>query len=282
MKKKIQVEVREPQYSVITDLTFAQTDAWFGHTTQDLKMDLIYPEDREKKYPCIVWICGGAWLSMDKSAHLAYLAELARKGFVVASVQYRTSNEARFPAQLQDVKAGIRYLRAHAERYHIDPDRFGVMGESAGGYLSCMAALCNDGVYDVGAYPEYSSAVQAACPWYPPTDFRGFPYASAEQCAASPESLLLGKNVMRNQEEALALCPVSLVTQDAPPFLIIHGNQDRTVPFSQGVLLHDALEKAGRDVTLLELEDADHADLCFFQKEVWEAIEKFFREKLKG
>lgn len=282
MKKKIQVQVKEPQYSVITGLTFAQTDAWFGHTMQDLKLDLIYPEDREKNYPCIVWICGGAWLSMDKSAHLAYLAELARKGFVVASVQYRTSNEARFPAQLQDVKAGIRYLRAHAERYHIDPEKFGVMGESAGGYLSCMVALCRDSSYDVGEYREYSSTVQAACPWYPPTDFRGFPYESAEQCAASPESLLLGKNVLRNQEEALALCPVSLVTEDAPPFLIIHGNQDRTVPFSQGVLMHDALEKAGCDVTLLELEEADHADLRFFQKEVWEEIERFFREKLRG
>ena len=88
--------------------------------------------------------------------------------------------------------------------------------------------------------------------------------------------------MLRNQEEALALCPVSLVTEDAPPFLIIHGNQDRTVPFSQGVLMHDALEKAGCDVTLLELEEADHADLRFFQKEVWEEIERFFREKLNG
>ena len=280
MRKKIQAKVREPQFSVTTNIAFAQVDAWFGHTRQDLKLDLIYPEDKEKAYPCIVWICGGAWVSMDKSAHLAYLSELARKGFAVASVQYRTSNEARFPAQLQDVKAAIRYLRAHAERYHIDPERFGVMGESAGGYLTCMAALCEDSGYDVGEYLEYSSRVQAACPWYPPTDFRGFPYDSPEQCAASPESLLLGKNVMRNQEEALSLCPVSFVTKDAPPFLIIHGNQDRTVPFAQGVLLHDKLEEAGCDVTLLELEGADHADRQFFQKEIWEEIARFFGEKL--
>ena len=86
---------------------------------------------QEKEYPCIVWICGGAWLTMDKSAHLAYLTELARKGFVVASVQYRTSNEEKFPAQLQDVKAAIRYLRAHAGRYHIDSEkvrRYGRVG----------------------------------------------------------------------------------------------------------------------------------------------------------
>lgn len=138
MKRTIHVKPAAPQYSVITNITFAQTDAWFGHTTQDLRMDLIYPEDTAHDYPCIVWICGGAWLSIDKSAHLAYLSELARAGFVVASVQYRTSNEAKFPAQLCDVKAAIRYLRAHAARYHIDEAHIGVMGESAGGYLTCM------------------------------------------------------------------------------------------------------------------------------------------------
>ena len=217
---------------------------------------------------------------MDRSAHLAYLSVLAQQGFVVASVEYRTSNEAKFPAPLQDVKAGIRYLRAHADRFNIDPDRIGVMGESAGGYLTCMAALATDPVYDVGENLEYSSAVQAACPWYPPTDFRGFQYSDPEQCAASPESLLLGKNVMRNPEEAIACCPVSFVTKAAPPFLIIHGEDDHTVPFGQGEELHDELEKAGCDVTLLSIEDADHADLHFFQKEVWDEICAFFRAKL--
>ena len=184
MRKNIQVKVKVPQFTVITGLTYAQRDSWFGHTMQDLKMDLIYPEDKERKYPCIVWICGGAWLQMDRSAHLAYLSELARKGFTVASLQYRTSNETPFPGPLEDVKAGIRYLRAHAGRFHIDPEKIGVMGESAGGYLTCMAALATDPSFDVGENLEYSSSVQAACPWYPPTDFRGFPYDSAEQCAA--------------------------------------------------------------------------------------------------
>ena len=79
MKRTIHVKPAAPQYSVITNITFAQTDAWFGHTTQDLRMDLIYPEDTAHDYPCIVWICGGAWLSIDKSAHLAYLSELASR-----------------------------------------------------------------------------------------------------------------------------------------------------------------------------------------------------------
>ena len=280
MRENLKVKVTAPQYTVVSGVTFAQVDAWFGHTRRDLKMDIIYPEDGTRKYPCVVWICGGAWLRMDRSAHLAYLSELARSGFVVASVEYRTSNEGNFPDQLTDVKAGIRYLRAMSRRYHVDVERFGVMGESAGGYLAAMAALADDKAYDVGAFTEYSSKVQAACPWYPPADVTSFPYPSPVEAAASMESLLLGKNVALYKEEALKICPVSYVTKDAPPFFIIHGDDDHTVAFEQGEILHDKLEEAGADVKLLVLEGADHADMPFFQKELWDRIVSFFREKL--
>lgn len=280
MRETIKINVTEPTYTAITGITFSQVDSWFGHTRRDLKLDLIYPEEPEKVYSCIVWICGGAWLTMDKSAHLPYLAELARSGFVVASVEYRTSNEAIYPAQIVDVKAAIRYLRAHSERYRINPERFGVMGESAGGYLAAMAALADDPAFDEGDYLEYSSKVQAACPWYPPTDVTGFPYPSPLESASSRESLMLGMNVMLHQEEALKACPVSYVSKDAPPFMIIHGMNDHTVPFSQGEILHDKLEAAGCDVKLIAIEDADHADRQFFQKEIWERITKFFHDKL--
>ena len=94
------------------------------------------------------------------------------------------------------------------------------------------------------------------------------------------ESMLLGKNVMLNREEALKICPVSFVTKDAPPFLIIHGDNDHTVPFSQGEALYDKLEEAGADVKLLVLEGADHADMPFFQEELWQRIIAFFKDKL--
>ncbi|MDE7198237.1 MAG: S9 family peptidase, partial [Lachnospiraceae bacterium] len=156
----------------------------------------------------------------------------------------------------------------------------GVMGESAGGYLAAMAALAEDRAFDVGAFTEFSSKVQAACPWYPPADVTGFSYPSPVEAAASMESMLLGKNVMLNREEALKICPVSFVTKEAPPFLIIHGNNDHTVPFSQGEILHDRLEEAGADVKLLVLEGADHADMPFFQEELWQRIIAFFQDKL--
>ena len=280
MREKLNIKVETPQFFVVTGVSFAQVDAWFGHTRKDLKMDIIYPEDADRQYPCIVWICGGAWKLMDRSAHLAYLTELARNGFVVASVEYRTTNEGPFPIQLMDVKAGIRYLKAHSERYCIDPERIGVMGESAGGYLAAMAALVEDKAYDVGEYTSYSSKVQAACPWYPPSDVTAFSYPSVVEAAVSMESLLLGKNVAQHKEEALAICPISFVSKDAPPFLIIHGDDDHTVPFSQGEILHDRLAAAGADVRLLVLEGADHADMQFFQKEIWQRITAFFKEKL--
>ena len=182
--------------------------------------------------------------------------------------------------QLLDVKAAIRYLRAHAKRYRIDTERFGVMGESAGGYLTCMAALDQDQSLDVGEYLEYSSAVQAACPWYPPTDASAFPYDDVEKAAMSSESLLMGFNVMTHPQEAYENSPVSKVTPDAPPFLLIHGTKDSTVPFSQSEELYDALEAAGCDVTLLALDGAEHADLMFFQDEVWQQIIAFFKRTL--
>ena len=281
MKKRIQVKTEKPQFTVITNLTYAQSDSWFGHTMQDLKMDLIYPEDGEgKTYPCIVWICGGAWQRMDKAAHLAYLGTLAQEGFVVASVEYRTSNEGTHPMQLCDIKAAIRYLRAYAKRYRINSEKFGVMGESAGGYLTCMAALDQDKKLDTGEYLEYSSQVQAACPWYPPTDASHFPYDDVEKAAMSSESLLMGFNVMTHPQEAYENSPVSKVTPDAPPFLLIHGTKDSTVPFSQSEELYDALEAAGCDVTLLALDGAEHADLMFFQDEVWQQIIAFFKRTL--
>lgn len=164
-KKTLKLSVEKPQYITVNDITYAQVDSWFGHCRRDLKLDIIYPETKDGKiYPCILWICGGAWLMMDKSAHNLYLSRLASSGFVVASVEYRTSNQGPYPMPLQDVKAAIRYLKAHADRFRINKEQIGVLGESAGGYLTCMAALDNDPALDVGEYLEESSKVQGCLP----------------------------------------------------------------------------------------------------------------------
>lgn len=283
MKRTIHITAKEPQYIVNTSVTFAQVSDWFGHMTRDLKLDIVYPEQGEKKSPCIVWICGGAWQQMSTSAHLAYLCELARRGFTAASVEYRTSNEVTFPGQLEDVKAAIRYLRAHAGQYGIDTERFGVMGESAGAHLAAMAACTGDlPEYDKGQYLEYSSRVQAACCWYLPADLGSMiSRTPKERQAASPEALLIGANPAQDGERARAASPCGWVTEQAPPFLLLHGTADQTVPFSQSEQMYDALKRAGVDAELIAIEGAQHAGIEFFQREVWDIISEFFEKKLK-
>lgn len=280
-RRVLKIISKRPQYMTITDLTFSQVDSWFKHCRRDLRMNIMYPQYTQgKKYPCIAWICGGGWQQVDKSAHNLYLSRLAAEGFVVASVEYRTSNEGKYPAQIQDVKAAIRYLRAYAERFNIDEEKIGVMGESAGGYLTCMAALDNALGLDVGEHLEKSSRVQAACAWYPPTDLTAFPHDSSEECAASAESLLLGFNIMKHSQKVIECSPISKITKEAPPILIIHGNKDSVVPYSQSEKFYEKLKEEECDVTFLTLDGADHADVQFFQDETWDEIIQFFKEKL--
>ena len=156
----------------------------------------------------------------------------------------------------------------------------GVAGESAGGYLAAMCALDNDKALDVGNYLDCSSEVQACCAFYPPTDVSTFPYESPLTSAASMESLMLGMNVALNKEKAMKCCPVSYVTPSAPPFMIFHGTDDSTVPFSQSAELHDLLEKNGCDVTLVAINGAEHADIFFAQEKLWDMVAKFFKDKL--
>lgn len=275
MIKTIEIKGKEPQITVTTGVAFSQVDYWYGHTRKDLKMDIIYHEDSSKKYPCVVWICGGAWLTMDRSAHLSYLSFLAEHGYTVASVEYRTSNEAKFPAALTDVKAAIRYLRANAERYNIDPDRIATSGESAGGNLALMAAFADNSEFEVGANLNFSSAIQACVPWYPVADVAKFEYEDEKLAAASYESAYVGVNVYDNPDKAKEAGPVGYVKATNPPVLILHGDNDHTVPIEQSRKLVKMLEEEGCDATLLEIKDADHADIPFFQKEVWGIMLEF-------
>lgn len=142
-----------------------------------------------------------------------------------------------------------------------------------------MAALDHDKARDVGEYLEESSSIQAACPWYPPTNLSTFKYKDAEECAASMESLLLGYNIMRNIKEAYNSSPVSKVTKMLLHFDYSRYN-DQTVPFEQSEELYDKLIENGCDADLIALEGADHADLQFFQDELWDRIIEFFKTKL--
>jgi acetyl esterase/lipase len=273
-KEIITVDVKEPVFFLDEEVTYAQADAWFGHVTRDLRMDIVYPQIEDRQYPCIIWICGGAWTQMNKSAHLPYLTGLSRKGFVVTSVDYRLGHEAPFPGALIDIKAAIRYLRAHAKRYSINTEKFGVMGESAGGHLCAMVALTNSNEFEVGEYLNHSSAVQAACCWYPPCDL-------VKLAQGSPFIPMFFNGDINDKQYQRFVNPVDNITDKAPPFLLLHGTDDQTVPFDQSELFLEALTAKKIDARLVGLKGEGHAGPQFFQQPVWDIIAEFFKEKLK-
>ena len=217
-----------------------------GHRSQ--RLDLYVPEDAKGPTPLIIWVHGGAWLGGDKRQCPA--TGITTRGYAVASINYRLSHEATWPAQIHDCKAAVRWLRAHAAEYKLDPDRFGAWGSSAGGHLVALLGT-SGGVAelegDLGS-AGVSSRVQAVCDYCGPTDFLvigKFPSHLRHDAADSPEAKLLGGPIHQNVEKARQANPIAYITADDPPFLIVHGDKDMTVPVNQSEILYDALKKAG-------------------------------------
>jgi acetyl esterase/lipase len=219
----------------------------------------------------VVWIHGGAWLFGDRrylpeTLHPNQLFdESLAAGLAIASIDYRHSNEARFPAQLHDAKAAIRYLRAHSEELGIDAGRIGVWGESAGGHLAALVGLTGNRPElegDLGVVGP-SSAVDVVVDWYGPSDLAAMQAKSPppEIAAMLPPELLFPEGVLvEGVDEAtrVAASPVNNVGPDAPPFLLVHGTGDQVVPYAQSELLAQALTAAGVPVRLVPVEGADH------------------------
>ncbi|MBI3874485.1 MAG: alpha/beta hydrolase [Verrucomicrobia bacterium] len=251
-----------------------------GHERQ--KLDLYLPETGEK-LPLIVWIHGGGWQNGSK-ANPPGLA-MTRRGYAIASFNYRLSQHAVWPAQIQDCKAALRWLRANAAKYRLDPDHVGVWGASAGGHLVAMLGAAGDAKdFDVGENLKFSSRVQAVCDWFGPTDFTQmskFPSTIAHDEAGSPESKLIGGAIQENKDKAARANPITFVSKSAAPFLIMHGDKDPLVPFNQSELLEAALKQAGVEVTLVKIEGAGHGGPQFSAPENTAKVVEFFDRHLK-
>jgi acetyl esterase/lipase len=236
-----------------------------GHHRQVL--DLYVPEKAAAPRPLVVWIHGGGWSGGDKAGCPPLRQGYAEQGYAIASLNYRLSQDAVFPAQIEDCKAAIRWLRAHARDYGLDPDRIGVWGSSAGGHLVALLGTSGDvAEFDVGAHRGISSRVQCVLDDYGPTDFaqmdaHRLPAATlAHGVPGSPESRLLGVDVgdAGNAREVTRANPITYVTGDDPPFLIVHGDLDPLVPHHQSKLLFDALRAAGVRVRLNTVKGGGH------------------------
>lgn len=261
-----------------------------------LKMQILMPEDRGGEpatdapaYPLIVFVQGSAWLPQGVYAAIPQLSDFAHQGYVVASVAYRPSTEAKAPAQVQDVKTAIRFLRENAERFNIDPSRIGIWGDSSGGHMASMVGT-SDGVDDflTDDYIGHSSAVQAVVNFYGPTDFRkmnSFPTRIDHDAPDSPESMVIGGPIQDPvfADKVAAYNPITYISPEKtlPPFLILHGDQDGLVPFNQSVLLFESLRDAGQEVTFYKVKGAGHGNR-FWTPGVLEIVHTFFDRQLKG
>ena len=250
-----------------------------GHDRQ--KLDLYLPRNASGKAPLVVFIHGGGWTGGDKGGCPAKW--LVMRGYAVASLNYRFSQDALFPAQIEDCKTAIRWLRAHAAEYGIDPARIGTWGMSAGGHL--VALLGTTGSvrdFDSGENLGQSSRVSCVVDWFGPTDFvhYGDPPLKGRDVPESPLSKLIGGTVGRNLEKAQRASPVTFVEPNAAPFLIMHGAKDDLVPEQQSELLSRTLQKAGVESTLKVLPEAGHGGPQFFAPANLATVVQFFDRHL--
>lgn len=285
MRKKVSIHRERTRLKLISELVYSQPSGWFGHVVRPLRMSLMLPMKRPRTpSPVILWLCGGGWLEVDKDVWIPELLDYARAGYAVASVEYRMSSQAPFPAPLMDVKTAIRFLRAQAARFGLDKERFAVMGESAGGYLAAMAGTTGGvAVFDGPEWRDESGAVQAVVEWYGPVDFATVSICDSTDAYtrySSPENLLLCASARENPDKAMAANPTAYVGADTPPFLILHGERDTMVPMAQSEALYEALTRNGTDVTLCEIEGAGHGTGEFVQPEFSSLVLEFLDSRL--
>ena len=247
------------------------------------KLDVYVPQG-DGPFPTLIWIHGGGWQNGNKNSARPAL-EFFDEGYAVASLDYRLSDKGTFPAQIQDCKAGIRFLRAHAAEYKLDPERFCVMGSSAGGHLAALVGTSGgEESFDVGDHLDQSSRVQAVVDYYGPTDLVAMvqtPGYEGHARPQSPESKLLGYPPQDRPDEAAMAAPLHFVDATDPPFFIAHGTKDPTVPPQQSELLHAALDEAGVENSLHLLEGAKHGGPEFFDPALVEQVRQFLAKHLQ-
>jgi len=232
--------------------------------------------------PVVVNIHGGAFKMGDKNIGVRQIADLVASGeYAAASINYRLSGQAIWPAQIHDCKAAIRWVRAHAKEYNLDPDKIGVIGGSAGGHLVAMLGT-SGGVEslegDVGPHKGVSSKVACVVDQFGPSDLLAM--GGGHDSPGSPESELIGGALQENKDKARDASPISYVTRDDSPFLILHGTKDPMVPFNQSERLAAALQDTGVSCVFVPVEGAGHGG--FRSPEVPKRIRQFFDKHLRG
>jgi acetyl esterase/lipase len=247
----------------------------------DLQLDLAMPKDGDGPFPAIVCIHGGGWRGGNRQNLAKTIEVLAGRGYVAATISYRLVPKATFPAQIEDSKAAVRWLRANAKKYKVDPDHIGAVGYSAGGHLCCLLGVTSKGdrLEGKGGNAEQSSQVQAVVSFFGPTDFTERTWnATVEKDILAP---FLGGAFEDKRDNYKKASPVSYVRKSAPPFLFFHGTEDKVVAVSQSRIMADKLRGVGASAKLVEIEGAGHGWGGEKLLETVEQMVKFFDTNLK-
>ena len=291
--KSMKVEVTEHQIDEIGGVIYSQIQS--RRSNRAMRMTLLVPRTAEKK-PAIIYFPGGGFTTTDYEKFIEMRFALAKAGFVVAAAEYRVVPN-KFPAILEDGKSAVRFLKAHADAYGIDASKIGVLGDSAGGYLSQMVAVTgNEKEFDKGDNLHVDSTVQAAATLYGISDLRnigaGFDEAiqKVHQSPAVTEALLVngvafneypGASILSDSDKALAASSLGHIKKNLPPFLIMHGTEDKLVSPVQSEQLYEALKQNGNRVTYVKVEGAAHGDTVWFQKPIIDKVVTWFKDNLK-
>jgi acetyl esterase/lipase len=267
---------------------FHENIPYAGDTLKKHQLDIYLPAHAKAGMPLVVWVHGGAWMLNDKYADMGYMTrtvkEFIEKGYAFASIDYRHSTTAIFPAQIQDCNQALQWLYNNASRYGYNRDRIALVGFSAGGHLASLLGLSHNNkmkeFYADGRPPSFS--VRAVVDFYGPADLIGMATDTMKNKPEEPMTLLLGAPVMDRPDLARKASPVTYVDRNDPPFLIIHGEKDLSVPQTQSRMLHSWLGLSGVPSKLIVVPDAPHYGVMFDAEPVRTAVFRFLEERLRN
>jgi len=249
-------------------------------------LDIYLPPVKKLSYPLIVWIHGGAWMVNDKYADMGYMTNTVKlfmdNGYAVASIDYRYSTTAPFPAQIQDCNQAIEFLYENAPQYNIDDSRIALIGFSSGGHLASLLGLSNNNhvkaFYPKGKEPKFK--INLVLDFYGPSDFSTLK-GNDDKTSRNPVTLLLGASVPDRPDLARKASPITYIDKNDPPFLIVHGEKDESVNPEQSVLLSDKLKKAGVKNELIIVPGAPHYGVMFDGEFIRKRVLDFLDEYMK-
>ena len=262
--KILNVTLSQAKIRLVPDVVYAQVPT-FEKPNQLLQTDLLIPQV-EKKLPAVIFVTGGGLISANRARMPQLRMHLAEKNFVVASINYRTAPNAKFPQPIEDVKSAIRFLKANAQKFNVDAEKVFIIGDSAGGYLTAFAAVTNgDKIFNVGENLDCSSKIVAAVDLYGIADLRAI------------AGLFPIENFYDDAEQANS---INYITKNSAPMLLMHGTANNIVPPAQTELLFQALKSHGVDSERYLIPNANHADDYWLQAEIFELITDFLQRRL--